>query len=413
MGLFKTEYKRYITVAASNSTKAAKKTADFVCSGKHDEQTIQAAVDKCFKTNLNLFLCNGTYTIEDFYDFGDGGPKTAVRVPNKYRELSIIGENHSNTKYNRNNIGVQFYVPETALNMVGDEEADILRNEWTSRGLGNGASLRIENVCATLSNNQHKVRCFDFRRTDRVEVKNMTLSAIGDMNAGLGNPPKPAEVGCIGLTMTDGSNQSYSNYENVTVSGFYEGIQVGGERPTLKNCGAIMCTYGFTFGNYESNCGSNHPITLITCYDERNINLPLFGEWCGDDDLDGNRIKGEQDITMISFSIERFPEQTPGGKLGDCMREVIPGLWKCKIEFGAQPAWNHTNEKHFQLWENDGSGVGIQTTNNVHKKICSTEERLSYYPTYGQEVFDTDLNRMVICIDVENRKWVDYNGNIV
>lgn len=407
------DIKLYIYVAASDSTPDMKRKADFVCSGKHDELTIQSAVDMCYKTKKNLFLCNGTYVIEDFYDFSDGGPLTAIRIPNKFRELKIIGENHSNTKYNKNNVGVMIYVPENALNLIGEDSVDILRNEWTPRGLGNGSALRVENMSVTLSNNQHRIRCLDFRRCDRVIVKNMTLSAIGDMNAGLGNPPKPAEIGCIGLTMTDGSNQSYSNYENVVVSGFDEGIQVGGERPTLKNCGAIMCRYGFTFGNYESNCGSNHPITMITCYDERNINLPLFGEWCGDDDIDGNRLKGEQDITMISFSIERFAEQTPGGVLGDCMREVIPGLWKGKIEFGAQPAWNHTNEKNFQLWENDGSGIGIRTVNNIHKKICTTEERLSYYPTYGQEIFDTDLNRMVICIDAENRKWVDFNGNIV
>ena len=66
MRLFKSEIKLYIFLAASNSPDDIKKNADFVCSGKHDEQTIQSAIDMCMKTKKNLFLCNGTYIIEDF-----------------------------------------------------------------------------------------------------------------------------------------------------------------------------------------------------------------------------------------------------------------------------------------------------------------------------------------------------------
>ena len=111
--------------------------------------------------------------------------------------------------------------------------------------------------------------------------------------------------------------------------------------------------------------------------------------------------------------MERIAEQTPGGVLGDLMREVHPGTWKGNIDFTLQPAWCHTNTTDAQLWENDGSGVGIKTRNNCHKTICDTKERLSYYPTYGQQIFDTDLNKMVICVDPANKKWVDLNGNLV
>jgi hypothetical protein len=178
----------------------------------------------------------------------------------------------------------------------------------------------------------------------------------------------------------------------------------------MINCGAIMCYYGHTFGNYKLNCGANHPITLINCMDERNVNLPLFND-CGDGDGHGGRLHGEQEVTMISFNIERLAEQTPGGVLGDLMREVTPGTFKGQIEFTAQPAWCHTNEKNFQLWENDGSGKGFKTRNSCHKLVCDTKERLSYYPMLGQQIFDTDLNKMLICIDPATKKWVDFNGN--
>ena len=143
--------------------------------------------------------------------------------------------------------------------------------------------------------------------------------------------------------------------------------------------------------------------------DERNINMPLFN-LCGDSDGKGGHLQGEQEVTLISFNMERVEKQTPGGKVGDFMREVYPGTWKGNIDFSVQPAWNHLNAVDFQVWENDGSGIGIKTRNNCHKVICSTAERRSYYPTYGQQIFDTDLNKMVICIDPGLKKWVDFNG---
>jgi hypothetical protein len=46
----------------------------------------------------------------------------------------------------------------------------------------------------------------------------------------------------------------------------------------------------------------------------------------------------------------------------------------------------------------------------THKTVCGTEERLSYYPSLGQQIFDTDLNKLLICVDADNKKWVDANG---
>jgi len=146
--------------------------------------------------------------------------------------------------------------------------------------------------------------------------------------------------------------------------------------------------------------------------DERNVHLPLFNA-CGDSDWNGNRMQGDQEVTMISFNIERIASQSPGGKLGDLMREVYPGTWRGSIDFTAQPDWCHLNEENFQIWENDGSGVGIRTRNNCHKEMATTKERLFYYPTYGQKIFDTDLGKMLICTDPEKRKWVDFMGNEV
>lgn len=407
----------FIFVAAANSTEEFKQSADFVCLGKNDELTIQKAIDTCISTNKNLYFYNGVYNIDAFYDFGDNGPRTALRFPNAHREIAVVGQNHEYGFQRSFRNGVVFYVTDEALNTITDDSVDVMRSRWTKMGLQNGSSVNIENLAIVLAHNQAPIRCVDLRRTDRVEIKNLSLLAYGNEleNKGSGLSPAPSvpTIGCIGLTMTDGSNYNYSNYLNVHAWGFDEGIQVGGEHVVCINCGATVGRYGFTFGNYETNCGSNHPITLINCLDERNINLPLFGTNCGDTKPNGDKLIGEQEVTLISFNIERLADKTPGGKLGDLMKEIIPGTWKGNIDFTAQPAWCHLNEKNFQLWENDGSGSGIKTRNNCHKTVCDTAERLSYYPTLGQQIFDTDLNKMLVCVDPENKTWVDFNGNKV
>lgn len=57
--------------------------------------------------------------------------------------------------------------------------------------------------------------------------------------------------------------------------------------------------------------------------------------------------------------------------------------------------------------------AGIQTRNRAHKTVCTTEERLRYCPQYGEQIFDLTLGKMVLCIDPEKRKWVDFNGGEV
>jgi len=399
-----------ILVAASNSAPAAIGAADFKCTGKHDELVLQQAIDACVRGNCNLVLANGNYSIDGFAKYDDGGPATAIRLPIANREISLLGQN---MPYRSNGGGVQFCVSKEALESI-DCETDVIRGEWTPRGIGNGSALHIENMSILLDNNQHPIRCLDLRRTDRTDIRNVLIYGFNTRyfeNVPCAQVPV-AVKGCIGMTTTDGSNNFCSNYTNVEVFGFDEGMQIGGEHVVLTNCGALCSRYGYTFGNYEFSCGFNHPITLVNCLDERNINFPLFNI-CGDHDMDGNLLMGLQEVTMVSFNMERNAAITPGGKLGDLMRETVPGTWRGNIGFTLQPAWNHINAPDLGIWEDDGSGSGFVTRNNTHKIICSSQERRSYCPTLGQQIFDADLNKLLVCINPAKRLWVDANGNPV
>ena len=393
----------FITVAASNSKFTEKDGIDFVCNGKNDELTINEAISAAAQAGKSVYLLNGNYSIDDFYDFKDDGPKAAIRTPALYKGIEFIGQSFN---FEQNREGVQFDVSAEALDKVDTGEYSVFRTEWKQRGLYSGAVLKLENITMTLAHNQKAVRCIDLRRCDRVEMKNVRLRGRRD-NTYLG-VTDVATKGCIGLTMTDGSNNFIVRYDNVTSGDFYEGIQVGGEHVVMIDCAAAHNVYGYTFGNYDYHCGYNHPITMINCCDERNVNLPLFN-LCGDHDTEGNELIGGQEVSMISFNIERLAAQTPGGKLGDAMREIYPGAFCGRIEYTLQPDWCHTNEINFKLFEN-GSGVGFRVTNMTHKTVCNTAERLSYYPALGQQIFDTDLNKLLICVDADRKKWVDANG---
>ena len=408
----------YIKVCANNSTDDAKTHSDYVCTGVNDELTIGKAILDCIAQDKNLYLANGIYRIDGFHDFSDGGPRAAICFPRAHREIAVVGQNNEYGFQKRYDNGVVFYVSDEAMSTLGEDGGDVIRGEWSPKGIQNGSNLNITNLAIILANNTHAIRCMDLRRVDRVELKNVTMLSYGDLikedsNMGLHETPPVANKDCIGLTMTDGSNYNYSNYTNVFVYGFGEGIQVGGEHVVCINCGATLCLYGFTFGNYESNCGLNHPITLINCLDERNVHLPYFGKWCGDGDGKGGRLIGRQEVTFISFNIERLASKTPGGVLGDLMREEIPGSWCGKIDFTAQPEWCALNDVAFEIWERDGSGSGIRTRNACHKDVATTAERNSYYPMLAQQIFDTDLGKLVICIDPANKIWVDTLGNKV
>ena len=116
---------------------------------------------------------------------------------------------------------------------------------------------------------------------------------------------------------------------------------------------------------------------------------------------------------MISFNCERVVGHTPGGKVGDDMREIRPGTWRGRIEFTRQPAWNAVNSVDLPLWAEDGSGRGFRTVNIAHKPACGSAERRSYYPQFMQQVFDTDLGKLLICTDPARREWRDAMGQVV
>ena len=405
-----------VRVAAVDSRQEARLAADYVCTGTNDEETIQRAIDLCKADGRQLTLFAGLYRLGTVRDFGDGGPKTAICIRNMRREFAFVGERRQVVGWPEGMAvnGVILYLEPGALAGAEGKSVDIVRGEWSKAGIMNGSALRMENIAVYAPDSQHPLRAVDLQRVCTAELRSISLRAFGTamLEKGLkypfGNPPPPHPE-CIGITLTDGSNNAPVNLLNVSACGFGQGIQVGGEHVVMINCSATFGGYGFTFGNYPYHCAFNHPITLINCCDEQNIHLPFFNS-CGDN---GGDLHGRQEVTMISFNCERVAEHAPGKKLGDLMREAKPGTWRGNVSFTRQPRWNAINSVDEPIWAEDGSGSGFRTVNNAHKPACGSAERRSYYPQYMQQVYDTDLNKLLICTNPAKREWRDALGNEV
>jgi len=404
----------WVKVAAEGSLPSAKAAADFVCAGTNDQETIQKAIDLCSRDGRDLFLYRGIYMIDAFREWGDGGPRASVRLPPR-RHFALVGQGlfqAGRDMMPSATNGVVWYVRRSAWNTAAGVPS-VLRGAWTKEGIQNGAGLRLENLSIFICDAQHPARCVDLRRTDGVEVRNMRLRGMGERcmmgdsfpYEKFGPLPMP-HIDSIGITMTSGSNLHVSRFDNIHATGFGQAFQAGGEHVICCDCLASFNLYGWTFGNYDYTCGFNHPIVLINCGDEQSVHLPLFAK-CGDD---GGAKHGMQSVTMVGFNFERVPEKIIGRKIGHGMRETRPGTWRGHIEYTMQPAWHATNSVHQALWEEDGSGSGFETRNLAHKRIGTSEERRKYYPQMGQQYFDIDLGRLLICTDPAKRKWVDAMG---
>ena len=73
---------------------------------------------------------------------------------------------------------------------------------------------------------------------------------------------------------------------------------------------------------------------------------------------------------------------------------------------------SYTNDANCKFWAN-GHGQNMISWNEVHKKSAPSAEIQTWSPNYNQQVFDTTLNKLLICINPTTKEWVDAQGNQV
>lgn len=405
--------KPFVYVACYDALDTQKSYADIVLDGATDEIVLQDVINQvCMHGGGTIKLSSGTVLINSFPNKeNDLDDYVALMIPQTVlTQLFIEGD----TLTGRTNIHVS---PDCYEGLDGNTQYTILRGAKTSGEYTSSSNIhfRLQDVFIRLPWNQKKIRCLDMLYCNKVLIERVSIRAW--INGYDGHyvsvqvPPAVAVEGCEGIRTTGGSNYGELNdYRNISVAGFYKGFRASGEHLIMINCGSIFCVYGWAFGDYSWTGGSTHPMVLIHCYDERDINLPLFDS----NGESGNpNHTGNQNLHFIAFSVERIAAYTPGGVLGDYSKELYPGAFKGQIDYTIQTSYGGGgNDVTVPFWE-DGSGYGIVSRNAAQLQACTTSVRLTYAPNYMQRLWDTDLNKEVICIDPANKTWVDVNGNNV
>lgn len=386
--------------------------AHFVCDGKNDEQELSEAIS-LIGWNGKIQLSSGTFNIDSFSN--RNGIYGAMIVPSKWYgsndcDITIQGVSKS---INKVGMGTKLFVKSSCFNNIPtDEEVSII---GTIKYVAFG-TLRVKNIRIDVEDNQHKYVIINGQYFGALEVDSCRLS--GGENAYSEILPKEGSVGircCAGDT-----NGSDYILKNTFAIALYEGFQLGGEHLVCYELGTRFCYYGYTFGHYDYGSLVNDggvtltkPLTLINCCDEGSRCLPRFFK-CGI--YKENNHIARQVVHFVDFNFVTISATTTAAK------EDIPGQFCGKVIYNAagvrntsineNPPLIYTNRTDIKFWE-EGSGINFETVNLTHKQSCSTEERKKYYGNLMQKLYDTTLQKLLICIDTSTQKWVDVNGNIV
>jgi hypothetical protein len=272
----------------------------------------------------------------------------------------------------------------------------------------------IKNIYFRTPWNQKKVVLVDFLKFGGYARLHSILcasyiSGYDGHTVGGGNLPDVAVEGSIGIRfIAKGPQGVYgSEITDCFVNGAYEGVSINSEWTICNHVCPMYCVYGWTFGHYYGGGGTKsttHPILLLNCGDERNVNLPYFYS------PNPSNQGGRQDIEMIAFSVERNATNTPGKALGNMAMEQVAGSARGVINYTCGQGQGNYVDRGF--WAH-GHGKNVHTTDMAHARAGDTATRASYRPNYLQKYYDTDLNKEVTCINTENKTWIDNAGNTV
>lgn len=403
-----------VLVASSEADSSIKANANYVCTGTNDEIVIQQAITYVAnKGGGKLRLSEGRFYIDSFPLTDNGGDHVALMLPvtSSSYSMEIVGAalpfRATKTTVER---GTTIRVTATAYEACSaSARYTLLRCGYVSSWESSSIHLSLSDVEIQLPSNQKPIMCVDLYYTSRVLIERIQCRAytIGYNGITSRTDLSPAVANCVGFRAVHGSNNGVLvDMRNCLAVGFYEGFKLGGEHVIGINLATIANVYGYTFGNYTWFGKFLHPITLINCCDEHNVNYPLF---VANGDTNTN---GKQAVTLIDFNTERVASAIPGGVIGDYAKETVPNSFCGSINYTICETNYTENKATSKFWE-DGSGHGFVSRNDAQALAGTSTERRTYAPNYMQSFYDTTVNKMLWCIDTANKTWVDAQGNTV
>ena len=322
------EAPRSLVIAATNSPLAQKREADMLCSGRHDERVLNAAIAR-LRYGGTIRLADGDYSIDGF----DGEGNSAICFgynDGAARVVNIVGTTE-NKSYNTR-FGASLHVSAAALARLSADGTYRVFFGTARRPKAPGDfytmthvnNVNFENLYLFLADASKPVigiDCRNFGSTYMRQVGVYTERYFEDRFLHL-KPATPAK-GSIGIYTIPGSNDEMARvgFDWVNVGGLHTGICFNGiDHLVMRSCSAARCCYGYVFK------GGLKTLTMLNCCDEGNTHLPRF--------------LGRGHLTAIDFNIERFnaayiPDD-PEGAGEPRATEEIPGGWSGSISYTLQ-----------------------------------------------------------------------------
>ena len=388
---------RDIFIAASDATDQEKEIAHYVCDGTKDTDVIQEVINLLMQSSFKggcIKLSSGHFYISKFNDTSNGGRifHDALWINGGADfSLRIEGAYSAAVKNPTGNGTFIELKKELYDNLNSDDSYNIVRCYVG----GYFGGIEIENVNFIIPNNQKKIVCFNsLEWTGHIRVRScQALTSYGTQE-----PANIAVDGCIGfLTGTGVPNGSFGqDFDNCTAQGFYEGFAINAEWSKYVHCSAIYCVYPFTFSHYDH--GAKHPMVMINCGAERNINGMRFFSNIN-----------KPSISIIAMDFECYP--SGAYKLQQYATEEVQGQWYGQISYASTSGGASANTPT-KFWEEDGSGKNIKTIDLTQKQVATKAEIQSYPANYNQVVYCTDLNLPLICTEPSTKVWRDFAGNV-
>jgi len=356
--VLRTEIPDELVIAASNSSRSAKRRADFVCTGKGDERVFNLAI-AMLKHGGTIRLENGDYKVDSFENEGNSAVYFGYNDGDA-RVISIEGRTE-NKGYNTRH-GVTIHVTKAAMDAMDPKKTYRVFYGAAKRPKGPGDfytythvnNVNFRNFFLYFDNASKPLIGIDGRKFGSMELDLIGIyqkSYFNDRFMHIGAPSIPCD-GTVGVYSVPSSNDEMARgrYNEVNVGGLYRGFVMDGvDHLIMTCCAACRCVYGYWFER-----GTSKTTTVINCCDEGNTYLPRF------------RKTGH--VSLIDFNIERFtskfiPEDCNGFDGDHAAMEETPGAWHGFISYtlqGKAYGLGTGNWNPGRFWK-EGHGKNFQT----------------------------------------------------
>ena len=383
-----------ITIAASDSTNAAKNNADIVCDGVHDADIINYVINAhsaLGEKSLKLYFRNGNYHINTLVESADHLYYYGIGLAG-HLNYEVEGENSSWFDSDNNadgylsgiGGGVQFVMPNSTIENIPDnKEIRVIQNLRRNNRFPY-SHVSMKNISVKCYTNQKEIIGFDLEPASGIYL-NSCFSVVD-----LPESQLPIPTGySAGIRCPNGSQNAYYHLQNCYSIGWYIGIQAGGEHLMLLSCGCVCCAYSYWLAK---SGGVYHANTLINCNEEHCINSIYFASGAS------NGVYYE----IISHDIELAKDDSNWRNLKGA-EEANPGRVRGRVSYCCTKA-NVGSVSH-RFWES-GSGLQFETRESYAKIYGTTAERPEN-PSPNQKYYDTTINKMLMYTGTD---WIDFMG---